>query len=409
MVGRVAVLGLCLVTSMNNERILARFCIRLLFAAVLFVCCSCSDEHDTGKSVRRVTSSRDVGEAPPNENPSEKQTFANVDNSDSAKTRWHDHLQCISRAREKLLALLRSKLPAGGGFADPLVEQLIDAIAGDDREAIDRMILEGVDVSVENERGVTPLKWAMIVGNRWAVQRLLRSDPGLATQSDYPAVILAANYDAGLLQVILDCGVSPDVEVESRREQPRPIFAAIYTGNTASVRVLLAAEVDLNVRNRFGKTPLLEAGDGFHNYEIAYLLLAGGANPTDTCDANARLRRGITKTRAPNGEMVEVTYPVKLVSFLDVFERDRSVQVADGSIRRFSMDRLGSVSMTREGAGDILMQLPLGLHASVDVKREREWYTKVAELLRSKKLLESKSREDEQQHGEAGTGADCRN
>lgn len=296
----------------------------------------------------------------------------------------HDHRECIRKAAAKFRRRIRKYARTTGKTSDPNTMVLMSAIEVNDRESLARLIADGADLVPKSDQQVSPLDWAMAVQNDWAFARLLKASPESATRGTLPTIVIAAKYDAELLRTILHSGVDPDVEVAYRGDKIRPIFAAIDTGNVESVRVLLEAKVDLSVRDRYGRTPLLAAAS-FKNYELAYILLEAGADPHDEYDVNRIMRNGIRMTRGPDGKMVRVHYPVEMRSFLEIVAEDRSAHPGYGKIREFSLRSSGSVSVTRKRSRDLFRLTPLAFHAAIDVEQWPKSYAKVVDLLREQK------------------------
>ena len=356
----------------------------LVFALAL--CCSCSNQRDTREPASAAARSEKDQESPPAESSVSDAPVAASDSHERHRRIGHDHQACIAYGLKRFRELYRTRVPEFRGFADPRVPMLLKAIDQRDHATFERLVGGGVDLSAEGEGGVTAMRWAIVTGNRWAFERLVEFRPDLATEGRFPVAVFLAEFDADWLRLCLKHGVLRDAELKKGSEPTRLVFAAISTGNVASLQLLLETGVDLTVKNPLGNTPLVEAGLVW-NWEMVYHLLEAGADPTVKYDANAINRQGISKTRGPDGKMVTVTYPVRLEPFLSIVERERSWK--PGKVRRYSVDASGTIAIDTQAAVEQWADLPLGFHNSVDIPGRRYWYAKVVSLLKERGHLKA--------------------
>jgi len=169
-----------------------------------------------------------------------------------------------------------------------------------DVEEIDRLISEGVDVNATGYKGITPLHWALHVGNKAGYRRLLRhkADPNLKLERGFKwiyrrgsttvvlapgdcvtGIAAAIDNDSSWLKLSLENGGNPS-SVNMLHKHSRgysPIFEATRYNNIENVKLLIAAGADLDHQNAYGETPLAMAAD-FYRFHLVYLLLEAGAD-----------------------------------------------------------------------------------------------------------------------------------
>lgn len=196
----------------------------------------------------------------------------------------------------------------------PVVEKLLEAIAGDDAEVVDALlqaepgIAEGRDAN-----GVTALLLALYQGKRAAAEAIHRRKPALdvfeaAAVGDLPQLEARLDEDAARANVHAGDGFTPlglaaffdraeavklllkrgaDARTASTNAQRvQPLHSAVAAGSAESVKALLAAGADANARQQGGFTPLLAAA-AKGQLEIVKLLVLNGADPNGANDAGA--------------------------------------------------------------------------------------------------------------------------
>ena len=174
--------------------------------------------------------------------------------------------------------------------ADPAAELLAAAADG----GADRAVLAlraGADLESRDERRRTPLLLA-VTADRLEVARLLvalGADPdALDDRHDTPWLVTGVTGSVPMLEVMLQA--EPDLTIRNRFGGVSVIPAA-ERGHADYVRRVVQTGIDVNHVNDPGWTALLEAvvyGDGTAAYqEIVRVLLAAGADPAIR-DANGR-------------------------------------------------------------------------------------------------------------------------
>lgn len=194
---------------------------------------------------------------------------------------------------------------------DPdLADQFYTAIRGSDRAQVERLLQNGADVNLRDRRGgATPLMYTAALGSLDTMTLLIDKgadvnarSAGGATALMWAATDLAkirllvdrgadlnAVSDRGRTALLLSAMSDRSAEIVrlllSRRadahavdkEGMSTLLAATFGNDTATIRQLVEAGVNVNAANVFGSTPLMNAATN-GNYEAVKLLLARGAN-----------------------------------------------------------------------------------------------------------------------------------
>ena len=155
---------------------------------------------------------------------------------------------------------------------------LFDAVARQDRAAVQSLIKAGADVNATLGDGSTPLLWAANHADPEIVGFLLRAHANVNAGDDHgvtPLALACENANAGIVQALLAAGANADAV---QTNGVTPLMIASRTGQPQIVDALIARGADVNratVKSR--QTPLMWAvAEGRH--EIIRLLLAAGAD-----------------------------------------------------------------------------------------------------------------------------------
>lgn len=156
-----------------------------------------------------------------------------------------------------------------------LVKAVLDPRQKDISQAVE---LAG-DPNFIDERGVTPLGYAIISDNPDKVKTLLRggADPLFPDAHGFSAVHTAAAIpDPAPLECLLANGAPVDVEGPGGKT---PLMEALRLGCAETVRVLLARKADLKKADENGREPLCFAAMArTRSLELVKLLLEHGAD-----------------------------------------------------------------------------------------------------------------------------------
>jgi ankyrin repeat protein len=182
-------------------------------------------------------------------------------------------IACLSAA-----ALLMS----GRAAAQERDPRLVDAAAGQNRQAVQALLKQGVDVNSTRADGATALLWAAHWNDLQMVDVLLRARANVNAADDYGVTPLARaceNASESLVLRLLEAGADPNRAQESGLT---PLMIAARTGRTAVGKALLAHGAKVNpATSEASATALMWSVAGGHA-EFARLLIEGGADVHDS-------------------------------------------------------------------------------------------------------------------------------
>ena len=174
----------------------------------------------------------------------------------------------LQRAEQRGHSAIAEILRKHGGKAGEVTLQL--AILKGQKDVAKSLITGGADVNAKGLLGRTPLDWA-IIGGKNELAALLRKHGGkrgeeLKTAEPFPEA------------TILEPPIAKTTGI--------PIIEAIRKGNIEAVKQHLAAGMDVNGRDNWGRTVLHKASGWQGQREIVELLISNGA------DVNAKRSDG---------------------------------------------------------------------------------------------------------------------
>jgi ankyrin len=171
------------------------------------------------------------------------------------------------------LIAMTSALVAGAGKSE-----IADAAQRGDRAAVQKLILQKVDVNAPQVDGATALHWAVYRQDNELADALIRGGANVkaANRVGMTPLAMAALYgNAALIDRLIKAGA--DAKVKGPNGETMLMFAA-RNGNPQAVQVLLEAGADVNARETIrGTTALMWAIEQKHP-EAVKVLLAGGAD-----------------------------------------------------------------------------------------------------------------------------------
>lgn len=192
-----------------------------------------------------------------------------------------DH--ALAKGHDEIADLLRAVL--GADRARRTADQRLLAAATDgDATAATLALRDGADLEARDERRRSPLLRAA-AADRLVVARLLvhlGADPdALDDRHDTPWLVTGVTGSVAMADVLLPA--DPDLSIRNRFGGVS-IIPASERGHVDYVRRVVKTSIDVNHVNNLGWTALLEAailGDGSRPYaEIVDILLDAGADPT---------------------------------------------------------------------------------------------------------------------------------
>ena len=171
------------------------------------------------------------------------------------------------------LVVIATALVAGAGKSE-----IADAAQRGDRAAVQKLILQKVDVNAPQVDGATALHWAVYRQDTELADALIRAGANVkaTNRTGVTPLEMAALYgNAALIDRLIKAGA--DAKQKGPNGETMLMFAA-RNGNPQAVQVLLEAGVDVNARETIrGTTALMWAIEQKHP-EAVKVLLAGGAD-----------------------------------------------------------------------------------------------------------------------------------
>ena len=171
------------------------------------------------------------------------------------------------------LVAIATALVAGAGKSD-----IADAAQRGDRAAVQKLILQKVDVNSTQVDGATALHWAVYRQDAELADMLIRAGANVkaANRTGMTPLAMASIYgNAGLIDRLIKAGA--DAKQKGPNGETMLMFAA-HNGNPQAVQVLLEAGAEVNARETIrGTTALMWAIEQKHP-EAVKVLLAGGAD-----------------------------------------------------------------------------------------------------------------------------------
>jgi uncharacterized protein len=191
-----------------------------------------------------------------------------------------------------------------------LNDDLITAVKIGDIEVVNKLIANGADVNVRDERGATALIIASMNGHAEVVTALLKKK-GVkinAKDSAYGMTALMWASDNGYAEIVkaLLANKSVKVNVKCDYNDVTALMAASIHGYTEIVSALLARGANVNAKRNDGVTPLIFAAKNGHA-EVVAALLAKGAN----VNAKDNVFGWTALMRASQGDHAEVVNLLK--------------------------------------------------------------------------------------------------
>ena len=188
-----------------------------------------------------------------------------------------------SKGHDEIAQVLRAALEADKPSKRVANRRLLAAAESGDATAAALAIRSGASLETRDERGRTPLLLAA-TQDRLAVARLLvylGADPdALDDRRDTPWLVTGVTGSVDMLEVLLPA--EPDLTIRNRFGGTS-LIPASERGHVGYVRRVVRTGIDVNHVNDLGWTALLEAvilGDGSRRYQqIVGILVDAGAEP----------------------------------------------------------------------------------------------------------------------------------
>jgi len=175
--------------------------------------------------------------------------------------------------KKPLFSLSQSEI-----FTSEPLKSLADAVAKGELVKIEEMVSHGVDLNSKAEHGFTVLYWAMNTQNKESFKKLLQigADPNIRWDSGNSVMYWCAGLsDSYYLETVLEYGGDPNIVNPKNGETP--LFRVVTPDGKKNLKILLNTNVDLDHKNKFGNTALLEAAS-LNQFDVVYKLIGSGAD-----------------------------------------------------------------------------------------------------------------------------------
>jgi len=164
---------------------------------------------------------------------------------------------------------------------------IADAVKNRDRDAVESLLRQRVDVNAPQADGTTALSWAAHWDDLETADALLRAGARVDAANEYgvtPLSLACTNGSAAMIDALLKAGANAGISLPNGET---PLMTASRSGSLAAVNLLLARGVDVNARESSGQTALMWAVARKHA-AVAKALVEQGA------DVHARSRGGFS-------------------------------------------------------------------------------------------------------------------
>ncbi len=157
--------------------------------------------------------------------------------------------------------------------------QIADAVEHRDKDAVQALVKQRVNVNATQPDGTTALHWAAHWNDLETVNLLLRAGANPKISNRYGATPLSEAASVGntpMIEALLKAGA--DAKALTTADGETVLMTAARAGNVDAVRILLEHAADVNAREKYkGQTALMWAAAERHP-EVVKVLLAHGAD-----------------------------------------------------------------------------------------------------------------------------------
>jgi ankyrin repeat protein len=172
------------------------------------------------------------------------------------------------------------RMRASDFFSQKEVAALAEAASNGDRNALTRLVQEGVDVNTQGMDGMSPLLWALLKRSKSGFAFLLGegADPNLLAKEGTSVMWFAAMHeDPGFLRLALEHKGNPNLVNPVRAKTP--IYESIMNLREKNVALLIEWKANLNFRDKTGSTPMMLAAN-LNRFDYVHAMLMAGADPS---------------------------------------------------------------------------------------------------------------------------------
>ena len=191
---------------------------------------------------------------------------------------------CAKNELEEIKALLKTEVNVNTPDYDGNVP-LHFAASNGNGNVVEVLLLAGADVNLKDRYGHTAMYEAVMKNHQHVVDVL--KTRGLELEIADPAGQLcdaASNNDVDLLKRLVDNGITPDGGDYDGRTA---LHLAASEGNNKIVEWLVGAKANVNVKDRWGNTPLMDAVT--HGHEVAARVLFESGGRMDVANASGMM------------------------------------------------------------------------------------------------------------------------
>jgi hypothetical protein len=133
-------------------------------------------------------------------------------------------------------------------------------------------------------------------------------DPNVCYEDGYSALEIAASNDNfDIIKMLLEAGADPDSRLPGQKSALM-LLCARGSSDIKSIKILLEAGANVNLKDKYGHTALMLAAISHANLDIFVLLLVAGADPM------IKDERGRTAL-----DMAKLEGNLKIVKFLEKY------------------------------------------------------------------------------------------
>ena len=209
----------------------------------------------------------------------------------------------VRLGRRILLLIGTASMVMPGQAASPVGAdaRLMEAVERGDRQGVQALLSERVDVNSSAANGATPLAWAVHRDDVAVAEMLIRGGANVNAENDYgvtPLSLACTNASGSMVKLLLKNGANSN---KANWTGETPLMTCARTGSVAAVQALLAAKADTNTtESRKGQTALMWAAAEKHT-AVVKALIAGGAE--------VKARSTVIATREPYELVCTVSDP----------------------------------------------------------------------------------------------------
>lgn len=202
-------------------------------------------------------------------------------------------------------------------FHNPKDSELYIAAYDGNKKKAEELMHSGANLESRGWHDMTPAAYAALNHDLRTLTILLElgANPNAQSKDGDSAISLAAGDDneSTLLKQVLKHG--GNVNLEKQKTKETPLFEAVSSWSLENTKLLVEAGANVNARNWFNQTPLINAAV-LTRFKIVYYLLENGADPTAK-DSNGRsILHPLQKGHVASDDTEKLAYREKVIDWL---------------------------------------------------------------------------------------------